>query len=363
VPTSVNRLVLCLVAFCAALVIGGAGAGIAGADPDDSGNSSGTGQSSGTGPVGEPPPTVATPVESKGPLSRLRDALQRPRSIFGNGRTPGHLPRPAVKTPDLAKPDLNPDPTVELPEGSWTEVTEPEIPAKKLVGSGAEITLPGAAPFSIPVPTFPGTSETQWSINLTDPQSAYSSVQDTFSTLNSLVSEAYAPYNPFPPPPPEPTLKIMEEEPVVDSAGGGTGLTSMSEGMSEMPVLQAPTAFPALRLGPPRPLAEVVPAGTTGQVLGVGTAGVRAPAGRSVTQGSVQAGEAAPASTTVPMGNTAYRQGFPQYLRTARVGELAIVALPGIVGLLAITASGGMIGFRQANSGRYLRSDAARFLQ
>jgi hypothetical protein len=63
------------------------------------------------------------------------------------------------------------------------------------------------------------------------------------------------------------------------------------------------------------------------------------------------------------MGNTAYRQGFPQYLRTARVGELAIVALPGIAGLLAITASGGAIGFRQANSGRYLRSDAARFLQ
>jgi hypothetical protein len=63
------------------------------------------------------------------------------------------------------------------------------------------------------------------------------------------------------------------------------------------------------------------------------------------------------------MGNTAYRQGFPQYLRTARVGELAIVALPGVAGLLAITASGGAIGFRQANSGRYLRSEAARFLQ
>jgi hypothetical protein len=367
VPTSVNRLVLCLVALCATLVLGGAGAGIAGADPDDSGNSSETGQSSETGPVGEPPPTVAPPAAPNGPLSRLRDALQRPRSIFGNGRTPGHLPKPTVKTPDPSKtdpyPESKPDPTVELPEGSGPEVTEPEIPAKELVGSGAEITLPGAAPFSIPLPMFPGTSDTQWSINLTDPQSAYSSVQDTFSTLNSLVSEAYAPYNPFPPPPPEPTLKIMEEEPVVDSAGGGTGLTSMPEGTPDMPVLQAPTAFPALRLGPPRPLAEVVPAGTTGQVLGVGTAGVRAPAGRSVTQGSVQAREAAPASTTAPMGNTAYRQGFPQYLRTARVGELAIVALPGIAGLLAITASGGMIGFRQANSGRYVRSDAARFLQ
>ncbi|MDT5286463.1 MAG: hypothetical protein QOF88_1352 [Mycobacterium sp.] len=356
-PTSVDRLLLCLAALCAALVLGGAGAGLAGADPDDSGNSSEPGPSSESGPVSEPAPTVATPVAPRGPLGHLREALQRPRSIFGSGRTPGHPPKPE---PD---PEAKPDPTVELPEGSGTEITEPEVPAKKLVGSSAEITLPGAVPFSVPLPTFPGTSDTQWSINLSDPQSTYSTVQDTFSTLNSLVSEAYAPYNPFPPPPPEPTLKIMEEEPVVDSAGGGTGLTSTSEGTPEMPMLQAPPAFPALKLGPPRPLAEIVPAGTTGQVLGVGTAGVRAPEGRSVTQGSVPAGEAAPGSTTSPMGNTAYRQGFPQYLRTARVGELAIVALPGIAGLLAITASGGAIGFRQANSGRYLRSDAARFLQ
>jgi hypothetical protein len=39
------------------------------------------------------------------------------------------------------------------------------------------------------------------------------------------------------------------------------------------------------------------------------------------------------------------------------------VALPGLAGLIAITFSGGVIGYRQADSGRYLRSDAARFLQ
>lgn len=98
-------------------------------------------------------------------------------------------------------------------------------------------------------------------------------------------------------------------------------------------------------------------------MLGVGTAGVRALEGRSVTHGSVQASEAVPGASTAPMGNTAYRQGFPQYLRAARVGELAIVALPGVAGLLAITASGGAIGFRHANSGRYLRSEASRFLK
>jgi ammonia channel protein AmtB len=42
--------------------------------------------------------------------------------------------------------------------------------------------------------------------------------------------------------------------------------------------------------------------------------------------------------------------------------ELASVALPGVAGLVAITAAGGAVGYRQANSGRYIRADAARFL-
>jgi hypothetical protein len=372
VPTLRRRFVLGIGALSAALLLSGAGAGIAGAEPDSSGNPPDGGGSSETGDVSEPAPTVATPIYPRGPLSQLRDALHRPRSIFGNGRKPGQSPKPFGMTPELLKTDpdaeTKSDPTEELPEGSGTEVTDEEVPAKKSVGSSADVRLPFAAPFSIPLPTFPGTSDRQWSINLTDPQSAMSTVQDTFANLNSLVSEAYAPYNPFPQPPPQPTLKIMEEEPVVDASGGGTGagggLGPMSEGMPDLPVLRAPMAFPAVRMGPPRPLPEAVPAGAGAQVLGVGTAGVRAPVGRGpVTQGSVQAGEVVPGNATAPMSNAAYRQGFPQYLRTARVGELATVALPGIAGLLAITASGGVIGYRQANSGRHLRADAARFLQ
>jgi hypothetical protein len=368
VPTPGRRFVVGIGALSATLVLSGAGAGMAGADPDSPGNSPDVGNSSETGGVGEPALTVATPVEPQGPLSQLREALNRPRSTFGNGRTPGQSPKPVANTPDRPKTDpdaeTKSDPTEELPEGSGTKVTDEEIPAKKSVGSSAEFRLPLSAPFSIPLPTFPGTSDKQWSINLTDPRSAVSTVQDTFATLNSLVSEAYAPYNPFPQPPPQPTLKIMEEEPVVDSSGAGGGLTPMPEGMADLPVLRAPMAFPNVRMGPPRPLPDVVPAGAGGQVLGAGTAGVRAPGGRGpVAQGSVQAGEVVPGNATVPMSNAAYRQGFPQYLRTARIGELATIALPGIAGLLAITASGGVIGYRQANSGRHLRADAARFVQ
>jgi hypothetical protein len=386
VPTPVRRLVLFIGALSATLVLSGAGAGISGADPDETGNSTDPGTGAETGTVSEPPLTVVTPVVPKDPLSQLRDALQRSLSIFGNGRTPGETTEtPVVKNPDRPKAEPEPEPKVDPPveeveEGSGTEVIEPDVPviepdvpekkpdvpAKGSLGSSAEIRF-GAAHLAVPLFTIPWTSDRTFSINLSDPESAFSSVQDTFANLNSLWAEAYAPFNPFPQPPPRPTLRTMEEEPVVDSSGGGggaSGVQPMFAHVADLPVLQAPTVFAAARRGPPRPLVETVPAGTAPRVLGVGTAGVRTAAGRgSVTQGSVQAGEATPGVTTAPLRNTAYRQGFTQSLRTARVAEVATVALPGIAGLLAITASGSAIGYRQANSGRYLRAGADRFLQ
>jgi hypothetical protein len=45
------------------------------------------------------------------------------------------------------------------------------------------------------------------------------------------------------------------------------------------------------------------------------------------------------------------------------VAEIAAVAVPGVAGLLFLTFSGGMIGYRQANSVRYVRTAGAdRFL-
>jgi hypothetical protein len=380
VPAQARRLVLFIGALSATLALGGAGAGFAGADPDP-GTPPDAGTSSAAGGVSKPAPTtVETPVAPMSPLDRLRDALSTPRTIFGDGRTPGQPPKVVVKTPEVPKTDPEipvkvPDPEipVKVPDPEVpVKAPDPEIPVKKSVGSSVEFTLPGAARFSIPVLTLPWTPDTQFFINLSDPQSTFSSVQDTLATLNQLVSDAYAPYNPFPPPPPPPgpNMKIMQEEPVIDTSGradGDGGLQSMSGGMADLPVLRAPMAFPPVRLVPARPPAETVPAGTASQVLGVGTAGVRAPAGRDPvtqgTQGSVRAGEPTLANTTSPMGNTAHRQGFPQYLRAARIGEVAAVALPGVAGLLAITVSGGVIGYRQANSGRQLRANAERFLQ
>ncbi len=57
------------------------------------------------------------------------------------------------------------------------------------------------------------------------------------------------------------------------------------------------------------------------------------------------------------------RSGYRPYLREATLAEVAFVALPGLVGLLVMTFSGGVVGYRQANAGRYLLTAGhARFL-
>jgi hypothetical protein len=59
-----------------------------------------------------------------------------------------------------------------------------------------------------------------------------------------------------------------------------------------------------------------------------------------------------------------FRLGYPQYLREAKIGEVAVLALPGFAGLLALTALGGFIGYRQAKAGHIVRTaGATRFLQ
>ena len=56
--------------------------------------------------------------------------------------------------------------------------------------------------------------------------------------------------------------------------------------------------------------------------------------------------------------------GYPQYLREAKTGEVAALALPGVFGLLALTALGGIVGYRQARAGHLVRAaGTARFLQ
>lgn len=399
-PNPVIRVLLAGAALIAALLMSGIGMGVAAADPEDPTNPTnpadpGTGGDPPTSSQPEPttglPPTVPQPSIFDIPqtiATQLRDMFGKPLSIFGNGRVPGTLTTPdgQAEGPSTGrkrdrpitgkiepKPDLAPPPGV--------------APASTRRGaSTVEVALPFTPKITVPVPSVPvpGYENMRWSLNLTDPYAAYTSVGETLSTVNSLLMDAYAPYDPFrpPAPKPQPTFRTMQEEPSVVEVEGAGGIVPMSNGSSGLPVLQAPVVVPPIRIAPPprpiggppprpiggpppRPVTGSAPAGV--KVLAAGSAGVRAPElkGSVAQTGSIPTEQLPPAGSASAsgMGAPAPRQGYPRYLRTARASELAMVAVPGLAALIAVTFGGGVIGYRQANSGRYLRTDAARFLQ
>jgi hypothetical protein len=399
VSNAVLRVLPSIGALLAALLIAGAGAGVAIADPDGTGD-----DTTGTGEPADPPavtqptvvapePTTATPPSifdiPRNIATQLRDMLGRPLSIFGNGRTPGThiLPDGTVGDSSKRKRDKDrsavekPEPTA--PEQAASTPTQ-QAPRYRHTTGSVGVTPPPSVP---PIPAtvqVPGYQGKRWTLDLSDPFAAFTAMGQTLSTVNSLLADAYAPYNPFKPKPkptpqPAPTFRIMEEAPV--EAIDTVDTTPMANG-SDLPVVQAPVIIPPIRLAPSRPItgsvpargsepatgSGSVPAGEGTQVLGAGPAGAPAPAVR----GSVPPTGATPTPSTSAMfnsgfssgsGNPVLREGYPQYLRSARITQVATVALPGLAGLIALTASGGVIGYRQANSGRYLRSEAERFIQ
>jgi hypothetical protein len=372
VPNPVLRVLLAIIALIAALLMVGAGAGVAAADPDDPGPTSEPDPGGETTAPTEPEPTTGLPPATPPSIfdipqtiaNQLRDMLGRPLSIFGNGRVPGthtvpgatqrRRDKPAKK--DEPKPDLAPPDSIA------------RAPARRNT-STVEVTLPFAAPIVVRVPSVPvpGYETVRWSLDLTDPYAAFTSVGQTLNTVNSLLSDAYAPYDPFKPPAPQPkpqpTFRILEEEPSVVDADGADGATPLASGSSDLPVLQAPVAIPRVRVVAPRPISGSAPAVARAPSAGSTGAPLPEPRGPVAQPGSMPAETLPPSGSTAAMGTPAPREGYPRYLRSARVNQMAAVALPGLAGLIAITASGGVIGYRQANSGRYPRTEAARFLQ
>jgi hypothetical protein len=58
-----------------------------------------------------------------------------------------------------------------------------------------------------------------------------------------------------------------------------------------------------------------------------------------------------------------YRVGYAEYLRTAGTFEIAALAVPGTVGIMALTGAGGLVGYRQARAGHTVRMNVARFIE
>jgi len=151
-----------------------------------------------------------------------------------------------------------------------------------------------------------------------------------------------------------PALPVVPADPAVDV------VTGLSTAAAQLPL--APIALPAV----------VAPRGVGAGSGGVGGPGV-APAPSGPRPSGATPGTPAPprareqsppafgaGNGTIP---ATYRAGYGQYLRTANVGEMAAVAVPGVTGILVLTLTGGVLGFRQARAGHAVRANGtARFV-
>lgn len=122
----------------------------------------------------------------------------------------------------------------------------------------------------------------------------------------------------------------------------------------------APITMPPLIGLPPvleAPLRPAVPSGGAGPA----EPGPRGAGRESSTTRERPPQTSSGAGTEVPPST---RVGYPEYLRQAKTGEVAALALPGFAGLLALTALGGFFGYRQAKAGHVVRAaGTSRFLQ
>jgi hypothetical protein len=138
-------------------------------------------------------------------------------------------------------------------------------------------------------------------------------------------------------------------EPGVISPVPGVGVAA-----AELPL--APLTLPVI-VAPPAGLGGGTGAGPGGPALPGTPRGVTAepPAGREPLPASAGSNVAVPASS--------YRVGYGEYLRTARLSQVAALAAPGITGILVLTGAGGLVGYRQARAGHAVRTGGtARFM-
>lgn len=155
---------------------------------------------------------------------------------------------------------------------------------------------------------------------------------------------------------PSPTVPGQPGEPTPVQVSGGGHEPAATD---EPPTVQMPpvVGLPPVIEAPLRPVGtpvEGAPAAEAGAGGRPATAKEPNPA-RERPPASVGNATEAPAS---------FRVGYPQYLREAKTGEVAALALPGVFGLLALTALGGIVGYRQARAGHLVRAaGTARFLQ
>lgn len=263
--------------------------------------------------------------------------------------------------------DTKPDPSSRQSDGtqppsrlaSYTKPTEAQDPP-----------CPPGLPSPPLLVLFPLNGKTATGWTGFNPTTYFQGWADAFAATYQNFANSY-PLPVIPPQPgPQPNTAVRPqvvspEEPVVNSGGGGGGGggETPAAGAVEPSVLSAPVvaapiapvvlAPPLPALAPPGPLsgtgsAEIPPR----MVTGPAPAPTLPTLGRSI----MPANEPVPADVGTPMSSEASsRLGYGRYLRTAGIGQLAAMALPGFAGILLMTAGGGFIGYRQAKAGHWVR--------
>ena len=147
--------------------------------------------------------------------------------------------------------------------------------------------------------------------------------------------------------PPRMQLPPAAEPPVIDVVPGvGAAAADLPIPPITLPVIVAPAVGWGGGGGTPgSPALPAAPRGVTAEPL----------AGREPLPAS------AGSNVTVPADS--YRIGYPDYLRSAGLSQVAALAVPGLAGMLVLTGAGGLVGYRQAKAGRAVHtSGTARFV-
>jgi hypothetical protein len=256
---------------------------------------------------------------------------------------------------DSSKPDR---PTSTVGNGRQDVDVARSEEARKQTGL-PPATMKFSGSITIPIPQIPKRDELPAN-GLPNPALFYTTVVIRVPTLADVV----AALQPQPTPVPVPAVRTDDTAPAaIDSGGGGGGGADplSVHTAAEPQVLHAPMAIAPVVV--PRPAALEV-AATAGPRQLVPVEGASAGADAPVLHGSLPPSVESATKLLTPTNGRTTRAGYTRYARTPTSVELAVVALPGLAGLVFFTCGGGLIGYRQANSVRFLRARGdARFLR
>lgn len=188
--------------------------------------------------------------------------------------------------------------------------------------------------------------------------------------------------DPEPPgvPPPPQSHGGVSDRPVVAPRPGGIGGPGVGTPQTRPPVelpfdpdvldVVPGAGLPATGAGAPITLPVLPVVAPAGAGPGVGAPrAVEAP--QAPAAPPRVAAESPPARPAEPVENflggspppAPIRVGYGETLRTAGTSQLAALALPGVAGIVILTAAGGVVGYRQAKAGQTVRArGTARFM-